>query len=329
MAKKTTKYVFNQHTLQFEKAVEPVKVKLFRVFSFLSTALVSGLIVFFVFHKYIPSPNEKLLVKELGDVKQKYSAMTDQLDLMSRALGNIQKRDADVHRQLLGMDPIDEDVWNGGKGGHDLYDEFRNLPTTGQLVGQAAEKMDKLERQLVLQSQSLDKLQETASHKEDMIMSIPSIKPVRVDKLNKSLRFLSGFGMRLHPIHKIMKMHTGVDFSAPKGTPIQVTGNGRVVEIENDYSGYGKCVHVDHGFGYVTLYAHMDRIDVKVGQELKKGNQIGVIGSTGSSTGPHCHYEVRYKGTPINPMNYCLDNLTPSEYQELVNLSAQQNQSLD
>jgi murein DD-endopeptidase MepM/ murein hydrolase activator NlpD len=323
MAGKTTKYVFNQHTLQFEKSVEPIKIKLVKIFSFLSTALVSGLLVFFIFHKYLPSPNEKILVSELETVKQHYGAMADQLDLMAKALDNIQKRDADVHRQLLGMDPIDEDIWNGGKGGHDLLNEFRNLPTTGELVGQTANKLSQLERQLVLQSQSLDKLQESASHKEEMLASIPSIK------LNRSLRFLSGFGMRLHPIHKIRKMHTGIDFSAPKGTPIQVTGNGRVVEIEKNYSGYGNCVRVDHGFGYLTLYAHMDRVDVKVGQEVKKGNQLGVIGSTGSSTAPHCHYEVRYKGTPINPINFCLDNLTPLEYQELVKLSEQQNQSLD
>ncbi|MBK7371853.1 MAG: M23 family metallopeptidase [Saprospiraceae bacterium] len=329
MAGKTTKYVFNQHTLQFEKSVEPIKIKLVKIFSFLSTALVSGLLVFFIFHKYLPSPNEKILVSELETVQQHYGAMADQLDLMAKALDNIQKRDADVHRQLLGMDPIDEDIWNGGKGGHDLLNEFRNLPTTGELVGQTANKLSQLERQLVLQSQSLDKLQESASHKEEMLASIPSIKPVRVDKLNRSLRFLSGFGMRLHPIHKIRKMHTGIDFSAPKGTPIQVTGNGRVVEIEKNYSGYGNCVRVDHGFGYLTLYAHMDRVDVKVGQEVKKGNQLGVIGSTGSSTAPHCHYEVRYKGTPINPINFCLDNLTPLEYQELVKLSEQQNQSLD
>jgi murein DD-endopeptidase MepM/ murein hydrolase activator NlpD len=329
MAKKTTKYVFNQHTLQFEKAIEPISRKLLKIFSFLSTALVSGLIVFFIFHKYIPSPNEKLLAKELQEVRSKYTIMSEEMDLMSKALTNIQRRDADVHRQLLGMDPIDEDIWNGGKGGHDLYDEYRNLPTTGEVVGKTTEMMEKLERQLVLQSQSLDKLQEAASHKEDMLASIPSIKPVRVDQLNKSLRFLSGFGMRLHPIHKIHKMHTGIDFSAPKGTPIQVTGNGRVIDIESNYSGYGKCVKVDHGFGYVTLYAHMDRIDVKIGQELKKGNQLGVIGSTGTSTAPHCHYEVRYKGSPINPINFCLDNLSPSEYQELVKLSEQQNQSLD
>ncbi len=329
MAGKTTKYTFNQHTLQFEKAVEPFKVKLFKVFSFFSTALVSGLIVFFVFHKYLPSPNEKILVKELETVKEHYSVMSDQMDLMSKALTNIQRRDADVHRQLLGMDPIDEDVWNGGKGGHDLYDEFRNLPTSGEIVGKASEKMDRIERQLVLQSKSLDILQATASKKEDMLASIPSIKPVRVDKLNKSVRFLSGYGMRLHPIHKIMKMHAGIDFSAAKGTPIQVTGDGKVSEIENNYSGYGKCVKVDHGFGYSTLYAHMDRVDVKVGQLLKKGNSIGVIGSTGTSTAPHCHYEVRYKGNPINPINFCLDNLSPSEYQELVKLSEQQNQSLD
>ena len=224
MAGKTTKYVFNQHTLQFEKSVEPIKIKLVKIFSFLSTALVSGLLVFFIFHKYLPSPNEKILVSELETVQQHCGAMADQLDLMAKALDNIQKRDADVHRQLLGMDPIDEDIWNGGKGGHDLLNEFRNLPTTGELVGQTANKLSQLERQLVLQSQSLDKLQESASHKEEMLASIPSIKPVRVDKLNRSLRFLSGFGMRLHPIHKIRKMHTGIDFSAPKGTPIQVSG---------------------------------------------------------------------------------------------------------
>ena len=160
------------------------------------------------------------------------------------------------------------------------------------------------------------------------LASIPSIKPVRSDKLARSVKLLSGFGYRIHPIFKVRKMHAGIDFTAPRGTPIQATGNGKIIKAGRG-SGYGNRVIIDHGYGYQTLYAHMDRIDVKVGQTVTRGEKIGLVGNTGASTAPHCHYEVIYKGQKVNPIQFVLDGLSPEEYQELVNVASLENQSMD
>jgi murein DD-endopeptidase MepM/ murein hydrolase activator NlpD len=181
---------------------------------------------------------------------------------------------------------------------------------------------------MVLQSKSLDTIMQTAQEKEKMLASIPSIKPVRADKLAKNVGLLSGFGYRIHPIYKVPRMHTGIDFTAPKGTPIQATGDGVVVKAESN-SGYGRCVIIDHGYGYQTLYAHMSRIDIKQGQRVKRGQRLGLVGSTGASTAPHCHYEVHLRGERVNPVHYVMDGLSTKEYASLVNIAQAANQSMD
>ena len=187
--------------------------------------------------------------------------------------------------------------------------------------------MDKLGRQLNLQSKSLDTIADLVKEKEKMLAAIPSIRPVR--NLTRNIKLFSGFGMRLHPIHKIRKMHWGIDFSAPKGTPIYATGDGKVISVKQRKSGYGNHVIISHGFGYKSLYAHMHKISVKVGEKIKKGEVIGSIGSTGTSTAPHLHYEVIQNGKKVNPIHFCIDGLTPAEYKEMSELSAQENQSFD
>jgi murein DD-endopeptidase MepM/ murein hydrolase activator NlpD len=161
-----------------------------------------------------------------------------------------------------------------------------------------------------------------------MLASLPTIKPVREDKLQKSLGMLSGFGYRIHPVYKVKKFHAGLDFPARVGTPIQASGDG-VVKETGWHHGYGKCVIISHGYGYETLYGHMNRISVRPGEHIKKGMKIGEVGDTGLSTAPHLHYEVHFKGKPVNPINFCMDNLTPLEYQQMVNIANTSNQSLD
>jgi len=198
----------------------------------------------------------------------------------------------------------------------------------GNAVAEALGKIDILSRQLALQSKSLDTIQDLARNQEKMLASMPSIKPVREDKLQKSIGTLSGFGYRIHPVFKFKKFHSGLDFPARVGTPIQATGDGVVVET-GWHQGYGNCVKISHGFGYETLYAHMNKITVRKGEKVKKGNRIGEVGDTGLSTAPHLHYEVHYKGNPVNPINFCMDKLTPQEYQQLVAAANVANQSLD
>jgi hypothetical protein len=323
------KFFYNKQTLQYEKIKLTVKEKLTRVFGFASAIFVSSLILTALGWKVFPSPQEEIYLQEIDQLKNHLGLMESDFDLLSKELVNIQERDKWVHRMVLEMDPIDENIWEGGIGGSERYGELQNFSRSGDLMAQLSQKVDKLKRQMVIQSKSFDEIEEMAKDKETMLSSIPSIKPVRSDKLNRGVELLSGFGYRLHPIHKIVKMHAGIDFSAPQGTPIQATGDGVVVEVDNKKSGYGLHVIIDHGFGYQTLYGHMSSADVKVGQKIKKGHKIGKVGSSGTSTAPHCHYEVHYKGKPVNPIDYVLDGLTPKEYQELVRLSELDNQSFD
>ena len=323
------KFVFNHQTLQYDKLRVTTKERILKGLGILSVIGISSLLIVFLAYSYLPSPKEKLLQNEIDNIKIHYSSVSDQIVQLDKVLNNIQERDANVHRILLGIEPIDDAVWNGGIGGHDKYQDLRTNKNAGELLAATQQKVDKIERQMYMQSKSLDELIESAKNNEDKLAAIPSIKPVREDKLKRNVKLLSGFGMRIHPVHKIRKMHAGIDFTAPQGTAIQATGAGKVVEVKNKKRGYGRYVIIDHGYGYKTLYGHMHAIDVEVGQKVTKGQQIGKVGSTGTSTAPHCHYEVRYQGRAINPIDYVLDGLTPSEYQELVRLSSIPNQMLD
>ncbi len=325
---KKEKFVYNIHTLTYEKVVVPLKTRILQAFGFFSVVLLTSVLLLVVLYTYFPSPREQELLREIEQMDDKFAQLNEQLDLMSKVLENVQERDANVHRAVFGMDPIDADVWHGGIGGHDAHPEAAAFKYGAQSLRTSLEKMDKLSRQIALQSQSLDTLQELASDKQRMLASIPSIKPVREDRLQKSMNVLSGFGYRIHPVYKVRKFHEGVDFPARVGTAIQATGDG-VVKEAGWHQGYGKCVRISHGYGYETWYAHMSSINVRVGEKLKKGQKIGAVGDTGLSTAPHLHYEVHYKGQPLNPINFCMDGLTPIEYQTLVNSANKANQSLD
>jgi len=322
------KFVYNIQTLTYEKVVIPIKTRIWQAFGFFSVVLVSAVALLTVLYTYFPSPREKELLREIDQMGYKYDQMNQQLDLMSKVLHNIQDRDANVHRAVFGMDPIDQAIWESGVGGHNAHPELSAFEYSGETIEETLNKMDALAQQLAMQSKSLDTIQQLANNQQQMLASLPSIKPVREDKLQKSMNVLSGFGYRIHPVYKVKKFHEGVDFPARVGTAIQSTGDGVVVEA-GWHSGYGQCVRISHGYGYETWYAHMNKIHVRSGEKIKKGHKIGEVGDTGLSTAPHLHYEVHYKGRPINPINFCMDSLTPSEYQALVNSANTANQSLD
>ncbi len=323
------KYVYNESTLSFEEYRTPGKFRLFTLFGYLCATVVTSALFFFLHNTYFPSQKELALMRELDQMKYQYASVSDQIDMLSSDLQNVQERDAGIHRFMLGMEPIDESVWEGGTGGTDKYAHFIKFPNSGEILVETKEKVDKLMLQLKLQKRSLDTILQRATDRADMIASIPSIKPVRIDLLKKNLNAMSGFGIRLHPVHKVDRMHTGIDFTAPRGTPIQATGNGKVIKAERERFGYGNHVIIDHGYGYTTLYGHMMTIQVREGDEIKKGQTIGLIGNTGQSTAPHLHYEVRLKGNPVDPIIYCMDDLSPGEYQSLVERAKLENQSFD
>jgi murein DD-endopeptidase MepM/ murein hydrolase activator NlpD len=322
------KFIYNIQTLSYDRVVIPLKTKILRAFGFFSVVLVSAFLLLVLLYSYFPSPREKELLREIEQIEHKYVEVNEQVDMMSKVLGNIQDRDASVHRAVFGMNPLDETYWKAGLGGHNAHPELDGLNYSTETLSETFEKIDFLSRQLTIQSRSLDTIQSMANNQQAMLAAMPSIKPVREDKLQKQMNVLSGFGNRIHPIYKVRKFHAGVDFPARQGTAIQSTGEGVVIDA-GWHSGYGNCITIDHGYGYETLYGHMHKLSVRKGEKVKKGQKIGEVGDTGASTAPHLHYEVHFKGKPINPIHFCMDNLSPLEYQELVNSANMANQSLD
>lgn len=323
------KFVYNKHTLRYEVVETTSKERILRILGFVSAVVFTGVLFTLMVWKLFPSPNEQAKDIEIIKLREQLKAKGSQIAEFDKTLEKMQQRDRSIHRMILGMDPIDESVWNGGVGGSDRYKNYRHFGESGDIMTAVQQKADKLKWRLAKQSESLDAVAEAALKKEERFASIPSIKPIRKDKLARRINLLSGFGMRMHPIHKINRMHYGIDFTAPKGTAVQATGNGTVIRVQNLRTGYGKNIVIDHGFGYQTLYAHLSRIDVKEGQKIKKGDVLGLVGNTGGSTAPHLHYEVIHNGIKVNPIDYCMDGLSPKEYDELRNLAATANQSLD
>lgn len=326
---KKSKYVYNEHTLQYEEHKLSASEKAFRAVRFFIAVAAVAFAIFSVAYFYFPTPKEQALEREKQQMVYYYNNLSDNFNILSNQLEKIQEKDAQVHRVVFGIDPIDEAIWEGGVGGADRYPYLENFGETGEMIKQTLKKADKLIRKADMQTASLDSLHKLAMDKEEKLASVPSIKPVVEDKLKKNISSLSGFGIRLHPVHKVRKLHTGIDFTCPSGTAIQATGKGVVERVQKIKSGYGLNVVIDHGYGYKTLYAHMSRVDVKKGDKVTKGQKIGAVGNTGTSTGPHLHYEVRINNVPVNPIDYCLDGLSPEEYKELVSKVSVENQSFD
>ena len=325
------KFVFNQQTLQYDRVVEPLRYTLLRFAAFGLAAIFTAGILLVVVHQYFPSPSERMLMQENEILRSQIASTSNELEELATVLDNIQDRDAGVYRIMFGAEPIDKDVWRGGRGGHDAYEDLRSLPTSGEYMAELRGRVDRFRHQLDLQSRSLDDIAGMALEKEKMLAAIPSIKPIRRDRYGRKIENLSGFGMRIHPIHKVNKMHYGIDFNCAKGTPIQATGNG-TVEYAGKRGDYGNCVVINHGYGYKSLYGHLEEINrekVKVGEPIKRGENIGKVGSTGRSTGDHLHYEIHRSGVRIDPIDYCYDGLSTEEYAELVRASQQSNMSFD
>lgn len=323
------KYVYNESTLRYEKVKVSLNNRLIKGLGYISAVVFTALILFVLAFLYLPTPKEKSLERDIAQMEYFYEDLAEQYESLTSEIDKIQQKEAEVHRVVFGMEPIDESVWNGGTGGRESIIRLRNNMDADSLLTATLVKLDKLKRKIAIQNASLDTLTTIAHTHEDRLASIPSIKPIQEDKLKRKVRHLSGYGMRIHPVHKVRKMHHGIDFTAPKGTPIQATGNGVVRKVETRRTGYGKSIVIDHGYGFTTLYGHLSKTTVKVGQRVTKGEQIGFVGSTGTSTAPHCHYEVRINNDPVNPIDYCMDGLTPEEYKDLVSRAQEENQSFD
>ncbi len=319
------KYRFNTRTLSYERVELTTKVKLLRVLSFLLASSIFGILFFFLVNNYIDSPKEKMLKREKNQLAAQYELLDKRMDQVTEVLEDIQRRDDEIYRVIFEAEPIADNIRKAGFGGVNRYKQLEGFRNS-ELIIESAQKLDQISKQLYIQSKSYDEVYKMATSKEKMLASIPAIQPVA----NKDLkRMASGYGMRMHPIYKRRKMHTGMDFSAEQGTEIYATGDAVVAEVENSRRGYGNHVVLSHGYGYKTLYAHMTQYIVRKGEKVKRGQIIGYVGNTGTSVAPHLHYEVIKNGEKVNPVNFYFNDLTPEEYEKMIEFSSTPTQSFD
>ena len=309
-----TGYRFNPETLSYDKINETFKKKIGSLLIKFFQSLSLALIIFFIVFSFVDSPKEKSLKREKEELLAQYKILDNQINRLDAVLKNLENRDDNLYRVIFESEPIASSIRRAGSGGSNRYENLQNMDNA-ELIINTSKKLDELSKAMYIQSRSYDEIENLAKNKMDMLASIPAILPVSMS--NKSVRFSSSFGYRIHPIYKTVKLHSGMDFSGPIGTPIHATGNGKVISA-SIMRGYGKCIEINHGFNYKTLYAHLDKYAVRPGQKIKRGDIIGYMGNTGQSTGPHLHYEVKKNDRPVNPINYYFNDLTAEEYDKLV-----------
>lgn len=323
MGKIKVKYHFNTKTMTFEEIKVSVKEKLLKVFSILSSGMVLAAVAMVVFYSFFDSPKEKILKREIEEYKLQYEIMNSRLNQMSSVLEDMEQRDDNIYRMIFEAEPVPENVRKAGYGGEDRYARFNGMANEA-LLKSTSQKLDLISRQLYVQSKSYDEVIKMVRNKENMLACIPAIQPVAKSRCT----IISGFGYRIHPIYKTLRMHTGIDFAAKTGTPVYATGDGVVIDPRGSESGYGIVCVISHGYGYQSLYGHLSRMIVKPGQKVKRGQLIGYVGSTGISTAPHCHYEVIKNGQKIDPVHFFYNDLTPAEYEEVIKVASRVTQSL-
>jgi murein DD-endopeptidase MepM/ murein hydrolase activator NlpD len=319
------KYYYDTKTLAYKKVKRSKLQMLTRVLLFItsSTAIALGLVM--LFFSIFDSPKEKELKREINNLLVQYELLENQIVNSSHILDELQERDDNIYRVIFEAEPIDASIRRAGFGGINRYKKYEGFKHS-QLVADLHKKIDQVSKAIYVQSKSFDTVLDLAQNKEEMLTHIPAIQPVA----NKNLkRMASGYGSRIHPVYKTKKMHWGMDFSAPKGTEVYATGDGRIEKVKRSKRGYGNQVRIDHGYGYKTFYAHLNKYTVRKGQTVKRGDLIGYVGSTGTSTAPHLHYEVIKNNRKVNPVNYYFNDLTAEEYDKMLELTSQENQSFD
>jgi murein DD-endopeptidase MepM/ murein hydrolase activator NlpD len=322
---KKIKYYYNTNTLRYEKLETPLRVKLLRIFGFIAAAFVTAAVISYLAFQFIGSPKEKILQQQNRALKDKYYDLGDELKSVQQQMKELEKRDNDVYRAIFEATPIPDSAR-----AKDIENklEIASVENMGdyQLVSAISSTLNNLSSRIKIQRKSYDVIVELVKNKEELLSHTPAIQPVSNKDLN---RIASGFGYRIDPVYKTTKFHAGLDFAAPQGVPIYATADGIITTSGNTGNGYGNHVIINHGYGYETLYGHMVRVKFSPGQKIKRGEIIGWVGSTGKSTGPHCHYEVHKNGEKIDPIYFFYNDLTPEQFDLLLKKAAASNQSFD
>lgn len=322
---KKIKYFYNTHTLRFERLITPLRVKLLRVFSLFAAVAVAAFFTTQLIYRYFPSANEKRLMNANAKLEEELKSMQQELENISISLNEIEKRDNEVYRSIFEANPIPDSARAMAMEKEKL-EKINNALSDDALNEAIKKKIIGLKNRLEVQAASFADITEMVKNKEVLLASTPAIQPVSNKDLN---RLSSGFGYRIDPVYKTTKMHAGLDFAAPQGTPVYATGNGTVKFAGNSGTGYGNHVVITHGFSYETLYGHLYKVKARTGATVKRGEVIGWVGSTGKSTGPHLHYEVHKNGKHVDPIYFFYNDLTPEQFDRMLKMGAASNQSLD
>ena len=319
------KYYYDSESLSYRK-IERKKRTTFKYASlFIIAAALFGFMFVFIASQYVESPKERALKRELQNAQLQFELLNKKMEQAEAVLSNIADRDNNIYRVYFEANPIPEEQRKAGFGGINRYKSLEGFDNS-KLIIESNKRLDILQKQIVVQSRSLDEIAILAEEKEKLLAAIPAIQPVSNEDLT---RMASGYGMRSDPFTKARKMHWGMDFTAPRGTPIYASGDGIVERADSNSSGYGKHIRIDHGYGYTSLYAHLYKYNVRKNQKVKRGDLIGFVGSTGRSEAPHLHYEIFKDGDRINPINFYYGSLTAEEFNELLEHASLENQSLD
>lgn len=319
-------YRFNPHTLRYEKVFVSLRERVRRISFNVLLGVVLGVVLVFIGLQFVQSPSERSLRRELAQYKRQYEMIMPRVERAEKVLEDLEERDNMLYRTIFECEPVSDAERYSGIGGVERYAALDGYDNS-ELIKLTTKRVDDLTKRLYVESKSLDEIYSIARMKTERMASMPAIMPIAKDKC----KIVSGFGYRFHPILKYMRLHTGIDLTAQTGTPIYATGDG-VVRVAGrnpeGYSGYGVVVEIDHGFGFHTLYAHLNTFTVNSGQKVKRGEQIGTVGSSGMSTGAHLHYEVILNGKKVDPVYYFFNDLTPQEYDAVIEQASQENQCM-
>jgi murein DD-endopeptidase MepM/ murein hydrolase activator NlpD len=318
-------YRFNSQSFKLEKVKVTVKDKLKRLLYITAAGLVFTAVVIILAYNFFDSPREKMLEREIDQYEIQYQILNDRLALIEDVLADLQERDDNIYRVIFEAEPISSSIRKAGYGGSNRHEQLEGYMNSEVIIN-TARKLDVISSQLYVQSKSFEDVFDLAKNKERMLACIPAIQPVKITDLR---RISSYYGYRLDPIYKVRKFHGGVDFSAPTGTEIYAPGDGVVTKVIKSRRGYGNTIIIDHDFNYGTKYSHLSKFLVKKGDKVKRGQVIGLVGNTGKSTAPHLHYEVHKNGKAINPIYYFFNDLTPEEFELMLEYSQRPTQSMD
>ncbi|MGF1558651.1 MAG: M23 family metallopeptidase [Flavobacteriaceae bacterium] len=321
------KYYYDPDTLSYRK-IEPKKSQRYRnIALFFIGSFLFGLLclVFLLNTNLVNTPRELSLAREVKNYELQFELLDKKLEQIEEVLTNIEDRDNNIYRLYFEANPIPEEQRRAGFGGVNRYKSLEGF-NNSEMVIATTKRLDIIKKQMAIQSKSLDEITKLAEEKEKLLMAIPAIQPINNQDVT---RMASGFGWRSDPFTKARKMHYGMDFTAPKGTPVYASGDGKISRADNNSSGYGKHIRINHGYGYISLYGHLSEYNVQVGQNVKRGDLIGFVGSTGRSEAPHLHYEVWKDEVRINPINFYYGSLSAEEFENMLKYANQENQSLD